>query len=183
MIPAINFITSTTTCWRVTSVCSPSCTSPTTTDVGVIEKWLGLLNAETWRSAYMTSAELGAVAATMSVFVNPITACDRAQCGRVGCGSTRGDHEEKLSQGGGGLSICLHRLPERVESIERMSSRKRVSRGYSALELNRLDDLVTDVCPPIPDKLSRKYYRKFKVDFPGPCLDVAPPPVVRETLI
>ena len=48
-------------------------------------------------------------------------------------------------------------------------------------ELNRLNDFVTDMCPHIPDKLRKKNYEKFKVDFPGSCLDVAPLPVVRET--
>ena len=78
------------------------------------------------------------------------------------------DHEEELSQEGGGLPISLHQLPERGEGIEKISLRKEFDEDVVLFELNRKDDLVTDMCPPISDSLSRKYNKKFKVYFPGP---------------
>lgn len=53
----------------------------------------------------------------------------------------------------------LHQLSERVERIERTSSRKEFQKDILLFELNRLDGLIIDMCLPISDTLNRKYYK------------------------
>ena len=69
---------------------------------------------------------------------------------------------------------------------------KEFHKNILLFETNRLDDLVIDMCSLIPDKLSRKYYKRFKVNLPRSCSgmrQVVPPSyravvgVVRETSI
>ena len=127
---------------------------------------------------HVTSAGLGAVCATLCVFVNPI-ALSVAGLGAV-------LHAVTMKKNYPKVEICrfVYTSYQKVlNTLKGCLRGKEFHKNILLFELNRLDDLVTDMCPPIPDKLSRKYNEKFKVDFPEPCSDVAPPSVVRKTLL
>ena len=128
---------------------------------------------------HVTSARLGAVGATVRVFVNLI-ALNVVRLGAVLHAVTLKKNYPKKVEACQFAYTCYQK---ELSTLKGCLQGKEFHKDILLLELNRLDDLVTDMCLPTLDELSRNYYKKFKVDFPGPCSDVATPPVVHETLI
>ena len=113
----------------------------------------------------MTASGLGVVGAVVGVYVNYIVLAVSGLGMTLHALIMKKNYPKKANA----CRFAYTSYQKELNTLKGCLRGKEFNEDTLLFELNRLDDLVIDMRPLISDKLSRKYYKTFKINFPGPC--------------
>ena len=112
----------------------------------------------------MTASGLGVVGAVVGVCVNYIVLAVSGLSMTLHALIMKKNYPKKANA----CRFAYTSYQKELKTLKGCLRGKEFNEDTLLFELNRLDDLVIDMRPLISDKLSRKYYKTFKINFPGP---------------